>query len=294
MDQDAETILREEIFRHLDELVGEAGVVTRQQLWDFTIGGETHRLIDRNRGIRNPSYMLATLSILSDPKGKYADQELSDSLFAYAYREGSVDGDNKKLRRALELELPLLMLRKIADGIFVPIPRVYVVADDKKNRRFLIALDDDLRSVSNPLQLQPLERQYAERVIKQRLHQPEFRGRVLRAYQCRCAVCHLKHAKLLDAAHIISDGKPNGTPTVDNGLSLCKIHHAAYDENFLGITPNYQVRINQTLLDEIDGPMLKHGLQEMHGRALFTPTKPKEKPSPDRLAQRFEEFQQAG
>ncbi|MGV9662288.1 HNH endonuclease [Nocardia niigatensis] len=293
MDRDAEAILREEIFLHLEELVGDTGVVTREQLWDFTLNGATHRLIDRNRGIRNPKDMLATLSILSDPKGKYADEELQDSLFAYAYREGSVNGDNKKLRAALDLDLPLLLLRKIADGVFVPVPRVYVVADDQENRQFLIALHDSLRLVENPLELQPLEREYVERVTKQRLHQPEFRGRVLRAYECRCAVCHLKHAKLLDAAHIIADGKPNGTPTVDNGLSLCKIHHAAYDENFLGITPDYQIRINQSLMDEIDGPMLRHGLQEMNGRQLFTPARGKDKPSSDRLAVRFAEFEAA-
>ncbi|MFE3103691.1 HNH endonuclease [Nocardia tengchongensis] len=294
MERDAEAILREEIFLHLEELVGDTGVVTREQLWDFTLNGQSHRLIDRSRGIRNPKDMLATLSILSDPKSKYADEELQDSLFAYAYREGSVEGDNKKLRAALTHKLPLLLLRKIADGVFVPVPRVYVVADDQPNRQFLIALNEDLRLVTDPLQLQPLERQYAERVTKQRLHQPEFRGRVLRAYECRCAVCHLKHAKLLDAAHIIADGKPNGTPTVDNGLSLCKIHHAAYDENYLGITPDYEIRINQDLLDEVDGPMLRHGLQEMHAQHLFVPSLRKERPSPHRLAERFEDFKKAG
>jgi putative restriction endonuclease len=34
----------------------------------------------------------------------------------------------------------------------------------------------------------------------------------------------------------------------------------------MGIPPDYQVVINDELLDEIDGPMLKHGLQEMHGK----------------------------
>ncbi|AYF78553.1 restriction endonuclease [Nocardia yunnanensis] len=291
MDRAAEAILREEIFQHLKELVGDTVVVTRQQLWDFNLKGETYHLIDRNRGIRNPKDMLATLSILSDPKSKYPDEEVGGSLFAYAYREGSVDGDNKKLRRALELELPLILLRKIADGVFVPVLPVYVVADDKPNHRFLIALDESLRSVADPINLQPLEREYAQRVTKQRLHQPEFRGRVLRAYECRCAVCHLRHAKLLDAAHIIADGKPNGTPTVNNGLSLCKIHHAAYDENFLGITPGYEIRINQSLLDEVDGPMLRYGLQQMHGRPLSTPSRARDKPSAERLAERFAEFQ---
>lgn len=278
------------MFRHLDELVRETGVVTRDQLWDFIVDGKVHRLIDRNRGIRNPAEMNATLSILSDPRSSYSDEEVDESLFAYAYREGSINGDNRKLRRAFELELPLILLRKIADGVFVPVYPVYVVADDQENRRFLIALDDSLRSISDPLHPRDIERRYIERVTKQRLHQPEFRGRVLHAYEFQCTVCNLKHGELLDAAHIIADGERDGTPTVDNGLSMCKIHHAAYDSNFLGISPDYEVRINDALMKEKDGPMLRHGLQEMNGRKLFVPSRKQHQPSQDRLAVRFAEF----
>ena len=117
----------------------------------------------------------------------------------------------------------------------------------------MIALDESLRNVSDPLHLKPIERAYAERSMKQRLHQPEFRGRILHAYEQRCTICALKHGKLLDAAHIIGDDKPHGVPSVDNGLSLCKIHHAAYDANLLGISPDYVVRINSELMDEIEG-----------------------------------------
>lgn len=35
-----------------------------------------------------------------------------------------------------------------------------------------------LRFLTNPVDLSPLERGYAERVVQQRLHQPEFRARV--------------------------------------------------------------------------------------------------------------------
>ena len=127
-----------------------------------------------------------------------------------------------------------------------------------------------------------------------RLHQPEFRGRVLYAYAQRCTVCTLKHGRLLDAAHIIGDDKPHGIPTVDNGLSLCKIHHAAYDANLLGISPDYTVRINRELMAEVDGPMLRRGLQEMDGRAITLPGRRDDRPDRDRLAERFAEFKTAG
>jgi hypothetical protein len=122
----------------------------------------------------------------------------------------------------------------------------------------------------------------------QRLHQPEFRGRVIRAYRTQCTVCTLRHGELLDAAHIIADSDSAGAPVVSNGLSLCKIHHAAYDRNLLAVRPDYVVEINKSLLAEIDGPMLKHGLQEMHGRSIVLPVRRSERPDRDRLEQRYD------
>ena len=103
-------------------------------------------------------------------------------------------------------------------------------------------------------------------------------------------VCTLKHPELLDAAHITEDGADGGDPVVTNGLSLCKIHHAAYDRLLHGITAEYEVRINQGLLDEIDGPMLRHGLQEMHRRPLTLPRHRNDCPDPDGLERRFSVF----
>ncbi len=294
MDSEVELHLRQLIFERLADIVAENGVVSRAELEHLQVGDQQWRIIDRSRGIWNPKQLLATLSVISNPKGPYADAHVGDSLYAYDYRAGSTDGDNRKLRRAFELSMPIILLRTIRPGIFVPIFPVYVVADDTANRRFILALDESLRFVSDPLQLKPAEREYAARIMKQRLHQPEFRGRVLLAYQTRCTVCTLRHGKLLDAAHIIGDNKEHGLPIVENGLSLCKIHHAAYDTNLLGISPNYRVHINRALMDEVDGPMLRHGLQEMDGRSLTLPPCISDRPSADRLAERFDEFRAAG
>lgn len=293
MDSTVELHLRELIFQRLAELVAEQGVVTRTQLESLHVGNQTRRIIDQSRGIWNPRGLLATLSVVSSPDGPYEDTHVSDSLFAYDYRAGSTDGDNLKMRKAYELGLPIILLRKVQAGIYVPVFPAYVVADDMANRRFMIALDESLRAVADPLHLKPIERAYAERAMKQRLHQPEFRGRILLAYEQQCTVCALKHGKLLDAAHIIGDDKPHGIPSVDNGLSLCKIHHAAYDTNLLGISPDYVVRINSELMDETDGPMLQHGLQEMDGRGLTLPKRRSDRPSKERLAERFNEFKAA-
>lgn len=272
----------------------EDGTLSRDELSYFDVGGYRWRLIDRNRGIRNPRTLDATLAIVSSPDGPYGDRELEGGLLRYDYRAGSDAGDNTKLRRAHELSLPIILLRKIEKNVYVPIFPVYVVGDNRVERYFAIALDESLRFLRDPLHPSGDQRRYAERVARQRLHQPEFRARVMRAYEIRCAVCALHHGDLLDAAHIVPDTDAGGLPLISNGLSLCKIHHAAYDRLMLGISPDYQVHINRELLEEIDGPMLRHGLQEMHGRTLIVPTRRADQPDRDRLAQRYDAFRRAG
>jgi putative restriction endonuclease len=53
------------------------------------------------------------------------------------------------------------------------------------------------------------------------------------------------------------------------------------------------VVINSELLQEVDGPMLKHGLQEMHGKQLHLPRRPAAHPDRDRLEARYSEFRSA-
>lgn len=229
--------LRRLIMNALTEATSEAGTVTRKQLSAVDLGFETRRVIDQSRGIWNPRDLDATLSVLSTPSGPYDDAALDGSVFRYDYRAGSVDGDNRKLRRAYDLGLPIILLRKVGADAFYPLFPVYVIADNVEQRHFLLGLDESLRSLADPSNPTPTERRYISRLTRQRLHQPEFRAKVLLAYETRCAVCQLKHGRLLDAAHIIGDREDGGDPIVTNGLTLCKIHHASYDANMLGISP---------------------------------------------------------
>jgi len=116
---------------------------------------------------------------------------------------------------------------------------------------------------------------------------------VLRAYESRCALCRLGHPPLLDAAHILPDGHRRGEPVVPNGLAMCKIHHAAYDADIIGIRPDLVVEVRNDVLQEIDGPMLRHGLQEMHGSSISVPRSRRDHPDPTRLEERYEQFRAA-
>lgn len=282
--------LRDEIIASvLERASRNGGFVTRADLSFVPVSvGDPRRVIDRARGIWNPRDMDATLSVLSSADGPYTDREVAGGLFHYSYREGSINGDNAKLRKAYELQRPIILLRKVRDGVFVPIAPVYVVDDLVDKREFLLALDERVRFLANSPDSP--ERRYAERLVKQRLHQAEFRGRVIAAYSTRCAICRLRHGELLDAAHIIADRDEDGLPEVPNGLSLCKIHHAAFDGYLIGISPDYQVRVDRQLLEETDGPMLRYGLQGMHGVRLTLPEQRRDRPDADRLNQRYAEF----
>ena len=78
-----------------------------------------------------------------------------------------------------------------------------------------------------------------------------------------------------------------------NGLALCKLHHAAFDSNLLGIRPDLVVDLREDILAESDGPMLKHGLQAVQGSRILVPAADRLKPRTEFLAERYEVFKTA-
>jgi putative restriction endonuclease len=169
---------------------------------------------------------------------------------------------------------------------------VWIKAEDPTRLEFTVALDETQLLLSTAT-LSPAERSYVLALTRRRLHQPAFRARVLMAYAGTCAMCKLRHAELLDAAHILPDTHPRGVPVVPNGLALCKIHHAAYDTNILGVRRDLVIEVQPKVLHEIDGPMLRYGLQDLASSRLIVPTSRREQPDPERLVERYEGFQRA-
>jgi putative restriction endonuclease len=109
--------------------------------------------------------------------------------------------------------------------------------------------------------------------VQRRTGQARFRETVLDAYASRCTLCRLRHRELLYAAHILSYAE-GGTHQVTNGLAFCKIHHAAYDSDIVGMRPDGAAEVRRDVLEETDEPMLRHGLQEMHGCAVVAASRP--------------------
>jgi putative restriction endonuclease len=294
------TITDEQAFREdlIDKIILKAnendGMLSRAELGEFSYAGQKIRVIDAQGGIWNPgaSWTLgeelrATLSINTTKSKKYEDQEVSGGLWRYDYQSGGTAGRNTKMRKAMELQLPLIWFVQQDSGRYVPY-KVFIINDFPAEGYCLIAPELSLAAASRSESL--IERRYAERTMKQRLHQPAFRARVLSAYETKCAICRLGHGRLLDAAHITPDNDETSSTSVTNGLSLCKIHHTAYDIDIVGIDADYTVHIRQDILNETDGPMLEHGIKEMDKIKLWVPHAQGEKPDPARLEERFLKF----
>lgn len=238
----------------------------------------------------------AALSVNTSYRSPYED-EATDEGFLYAYRAGSVEQpDNSALRAAFQLHVPLVYFVGTRPGWYRPEYPSFVVEDDPTARRVTIApgwMAGPLDEREPVFPEDPIERRYAVRQTRVRIHQARFRGRVVPAYSGRCAICSLRETRLLDAAHIVGDIEERGEPLVSNGLSLCSIHHRAFDQDLVGVSPDYVVRVAPRLLEDDDGPMLEL-LKGFHGRPLEVPARRAWRPDRERLAVRFEHFAAGG
>ncbi|QCQ90475.1 HNH endonuclease [Rhodococcus sp. SGAir0479] len=274
--------------------------ITRDELLDFTFDGAMFRLVDPTRGIRKPRELGAALSIMTTYRAAgaarpYEDEVGGDGFLRYKWSGTDPEHmDNRGLRAAMNLQVPLIWFFGVGVGRYQPIYPVYLVDEEPDKHQFVVAIDAsrDLRRPES--RVEETLRRYVVAETKRRLHQPVFRAAVMRAYETRCAVCALAHGELLDAAHIVPDGDELGIASVRNGLALCKIHHAAYDVRILGISPDFVVEIREDLLYEIDGPMLEHGLKERHGQPLMVLPKARaERPDRQLLELSYKRFRAA-
>ena len=278
--------------------------------WALLVRGFEHRgervpLVSM-QGIFKPRVMDLPLSIRTSAEGgPYDDSFTAENLLRYRYRGTDPQHPhNVGLREAWRRQVPLIYFHGVVPGRYLAAWPVFVVGDDPAAFAFTVAVDDQRMVL--PFAAEPAEgawiaegeadarRRYVTSLMRRRLHQRSFRARVLRAYREQCAFCRLRHAELLDAAHIVADTEERGEPLVRNGVSLCKLHHAAFDALFLTIRPDdYRIEVRHDILHEEDGPMLLHGLQGLHGQLIQRPRSPELRPDRELLASRYDRFAKA-
>lgn len=253
-------------------------------------------------GIWFPKGFSIPISITTTTDSPYNDGLSEEGFLKYRYRGSDPNHrDNLGLRKAYKNITPLIYFYSIKPGKYVAIWPIFIFEDDPGRLVVRAAIDPAYPSIQkgiptydnfnvNSTESDIGVRKYITAIIKQRLHQSTFREYVLDAYSRQCAMCRLRHEELLDAAHIIPDSDDWGEPVINNGISLCKIHHAAYDRNVIGINPDYFIKVREDILSEIDGPMLRYGFQSLEGEKIILPNRVTDYPDKERLARRYGEF----
>ena len=303
VDANADSFIRLAAFERVRKLGEIHDHLTANELKPgFVFQGQRIPLINPQRGIFKPQQMRFLLSIKTvfpKPGAKiwYDDQrEVHRQIFEgdetvdYAFMGLNPDAaDNRWLREAYENRIPIIYFLGIAPGRYQAMLPAFISGWDAKALKARVAFGVPDQDALVPPE-NALERRYALRAVKQRLHQASFREAVITAYNGRCALSGLPEALLLDAAHIISDKDEKfGQPVVPNGIPLSKIHHAAFDAHLIGIDPDYKLHVSDRLLVQNDGPILE-ALKRLNGEMIHLPARAKDRPHRDRLAQRYERF----
>jgi putative restriction endonuclease len=235
----------------------------------------------------------AALSVNSSYKqDRYRDEQTPDGVLYRYQGEDPENHFNGWLRSAHALDVPLVYFVGTRTNWYRPFYPTFVERDLPDELRVLLTFGKMRGPYEErePFHIRDeIERRYEVRLVKQRIHQAQFRGAVLPAYREQCAICRLREVRLLDAAHIVADAEEAGEPIISNGLSLCSIHHRAFDEDLVGVAPNLRVHVSAQLLDDDDGPMLDV-LKTFHGISIEAPMKKLWRPDPDRLELRFARF----
>src|ERR1035437_2813385 len=287
---DRDTVMRLAAFEHVRRLSEVHDHLTATELKPgFVFEGERIPLINPQRGIFKPQQMRFLLSIKTvfpKPGGKvwYDDQRAvhrqifeGDETIDYAFMGQNPDAaDNRWLREAFENQVPVIYFLGIAPGRYQAMLPTFISGWDAKELKARVAFGVPDREVLEPPE-NALERRYALRAVKQRLHQASFREAVITAYNGRCALSGLPEPLLLDAAHIVADKDEQfGQPVVPNGIPLSKIHHAAFDAYLIGIDPDYRLHVSERLLGQKDGPMLE-ALNGLNGGIIYLPNRVKDR-----------------
>ncbi|HZD80271.1 MAG TPA: hypothetical protein VE646_09560 [Actinomycetota bacterium] len=191
-DEDDE--LRAAAFAYLSELTARTGgLVKRSDLRQFTFRGQRISLEQNMRGIRVVRGHTAALSILTTFRERPEDRPYDDNIGRDGYPRYKWRGadphfrDNDALRAAKDLRKPLAWSAGVSPGLYEVVFPLWLIDEERSEQQFVVALDPimDANWTRDVLLTGPDEirrREYAMTVVHGRLHQPDFRRRVLAAY----------------------------------------------------------------------------------------------------------------
>lgn len=296
--------IRQVSFQRLKDIAAE---YSSDVPWDalaapVPLGDDSIYLASRAIGIFKPRQMpdgILSVKTVVPKQGRvniYSDSASDEGGFWYSLEEGGLAKPaNRQLMVSYERQDPIIYLMGIAPGRYFPLWPCYIDNVDVAREVCHISMQDRRGTIAGVAEdsaiYRPddIEQRYIIREVKSRVHQAEFRVRVMQAYSNRCAMTGLPVPQLLEAAHIIPDTHVSSTAEVSNGISLSRLHHRAYDANLIGIDPDYQIHLNDELLAMKDGPLLE-SMKQLDGQRLTVPRSVKERPYCEALELRYQQF----
>ncbi len=151
------------------------------------------------------------------------------------------------------------------------------IADDTMRRDVSLELAGEYRLLTGDVD----ERTTRVAEVVAREGQGTFRARLLGAYAGRCAISGEHTEPVLDAAHI-QPYRGARSNHLQNGLLLTKEFHALFDLGFVGVTPDYRVRISPQIHHRWSNGKRYYAYEGAHLSAV--PDGKREQPSRDALA----------
>lgn len=111
-----------------------------------------------------------------------------------------------------------------------------------------------LQEAKYPINYNPFEVKKKKKInsVEKSIRKRAFRQAVVEAYDYKCAVCGLKlnspdmNTWEVQAAHIIPHNK-NGKDDIWNGISMCHIHHWAFDIGWFTFFDNYSIQLSSKI-----------------------------------------------
>jgi len=266
------------------------------------LNGESFFIASRAIGIFKPKQMtdgILSIKTVVPKQGRiniYSDGTSDDGGFWYSLETGgATKAANRQLLISYERQDPIIYLVGIAPGRYLPLWPCYIDNVDPAKELCHVSMHNQIGQVHQVAErhgtyaTDEIEKRYVIREAKTRVHQAEFRARVMLAYSNRCAMTGLPVPQLLEAAHIIPDTYQYSIAEVSNGISLTRLHHRAYDADLIGIDPDYRIHLNDNLLSTQDGPLLE-SMKKLDGQRISIPRQTRNRPSREALELRYQRF----
>lgn len=270
----------------------------------FDIDGQQILFANQARGIFKPAQLNdgAALSIKSSRpsrakrSAKYDDEIIEDGMLHYKFQKNDPNNaDNQLLKRAYQLQLPLIYFSGLADAVYQVFYPVFVNQIDTKGMEALMVWrTSEERQDPRSFAINDPDYSLRQRTAANQLHLARSRATVLSAYNFRCAFSTLPVGSLLKATPIIYGAEKKGVAAVNNAICMSVLHQAAFDAHLIGVRPTGEVELSRFLNDPRHS-MLRGQLSGSMRRnpTIHLPKSRKQWPDRDCLNERFKQFEAA-